>query len=148
MHAFIKDSKKLDPNEQKYTIPTTVTLQLQNKAWKVLWCFQHGLVTLLVKLWQLLLMGSPTGGADIPGTLLHSAALPIPGCILPETWGVQITPPSREQGLFRTFLYSRCKPTCTTQPSNMVAFLVTCKMFPSFLAYLWFLVVEQHFFRE
>lgn len=85
MHAFIKVSKKLDPNQQ---IPTTVILQLQNnKAWKVLWCFQHGLVTLLVRLWQLLLMVSPTGGADIPGTLLHPTAIPMPGCFLPEMGG-------------------------------------------------------------
>lgn len=133
-HVFIKLSKKLDPNQQIHAIPTTAILQLQNnKAWKVLWCFQHGLVTLLVRLWQLWLMVSPTGGADIPGTLLHPAALPIPGHILPENQGVQVTPASRKRGLFSTFLCSGCENTRTAQLCSLAAFLVTCKMFLSVL---------------
>lgn len=149
MHLFIKASKKLDPNQQMYTIPRTVILQLQNnKAWKVLWCFQHGLVILLVRLWQLWLMVSPTGGADIPGTLLHPAALPTPGHILPENWGVQITLASRERGLFSTFLCSGFENTCTMQPCSLAAFLVTCKMFLPILAYSWFFNGCPAFFQR
>lgn len=145
---FLSLSKKLHPNKQTYTIPTVI-LQLQNStAWKVLWCFQHGLVTLLVRLWQLSWVVSPTGGADIPGTLVHSTALPIPGRILPENQGVQIAPASRERGLFSTFLYSGCENTHTTQHHSLAAILMTCEMFLSVLTYSWFSLVARHFFRE
>lgn len=148
MPLFLRLSKKLHPNQQTYTIPTVI-LQLQNStAWKVLRCFQHGLVTLLVRLWQLLWVVSPTGGADIPGTLVHSPALPIPGQILPENQGVQIAPASRERGLFSTFLYSGCENTHTTQHYSLAAVLTTCEMFLSVLAYSWFLLVARHFFRR
>lgn len=39
--------------------------------------------------------------------------------------GVQITPASREQGLFSTFLYSVCENVHTTQHHHRTAFLMT-----------------------
>jgi len=42
----------------------------------------------------------------------------------------------------------RCENTHTTQLCSLAAFLVTCKMFLPVLAYSWFLMVAQHFFRD
>lgn len=141
---FIRVSTKRDLNSKMYTVPTLI-LQLKNStAWKIIWRFQHGLVTLLVRLWQHSLMVSPTGGADIPGALVHPTALPVPGLILPENYGCKSHQLSENRAC-SAHSYIHCVKMHAEHSTTISLLFWWCEMILS-AVYLWLLLIAWLFF--